>query len=156
MRATGLVLLSLTAAACATARPASRDETRVMTESRVEVSTATTDVAVDGNEISRAMALGPRAVELRATSDTVRLRVGEVLTLPALPLTMIDSAGASLGSLPLYDVQVERGGFVSMTQAGIRGVRPGVQTVSFTIPRPFRGEREGPAPRAVLHFVVRD
>jgi hypothetical protein len=156
MRATGLVLLSLTVAACATARPASRDETRAMTEARVEVGTVTTDVAVDGNAISKAIALGPRAVELRATSDTVRLRVGEVLTIPALPLTMIDSRGASLGPLPLYDVQVERGGFVSMTEAGIRGVRPGVQTVSFAIPRPFRGRREGPAPRAVIHFAVRE
>ncbi|HEX8210107.1 MAG TPA: hypothetical protein VF584_07960 [Longimicrobium sp.] len=44
MRATGLVLLSLTAAACAPARPASRDAAEVTTETRIEVGTVITEI----------------------------------------------------------------------------------------------------------------
>ena len=150
MRATGLVLLALTAAGCATARPASRETTEV----RREVGTVITEV--DANVIAQDRARARRAAELRATSDTVRLRVGSVLPLETLPLVAVDSTGEPLGSLSTYDVQIGGGGFVTMTDAGIRGVRPGVGHATFTVSRLFRGGHEGPAPRAMLHFVVRD
>jgi hypothetical protein len=154
MRATGLVLLFLTAAGCATARPASREATDVPTETRREVGIVITEI--DANVLAQDRARARRGAELRATSDTVRLRVGDVLPLETLPLVVIDSAGEPLGSLSTYDVQIGDGGSVTMTDAGIRGVRPGVGNVIFTVSRLFRDEHEGPAPSAVLHFVVRD
>jgi hypothetical protein len=93
---------------------------------------------------------------LRATSDTVRLRVGDVLPLETLPLVVIDSAGEPLGPLATYDVQIGGGGSVTMTDAGIRGVRAGLGHVTFTVSRLFRDGHEGPPPGAMLHFVVRD
>ena len=154
MRATGLVLLSLTAAACATARPASREATDVRTEIRREEGIVITEV--DANDIAQDRERARRAAALRATSDTVRLRVGDVLPLETLPLVVIDSTGEPLGPLSTYDVQIGGGGAVTMTGAGIRGVRAGPGHVTFTVSGLFRDGLKGPAPSAMLHFVVRD
>lgn len=102
------------------------------------------------------MQSAPRAVGLRATSDTVRLRAGEVVAAGSLPLVMVDATGEPLGPLPFYDLRIETGGIVEISGMGVRGARSGMQSVTFAIPAPFRGGREGPAPSAVLHFVVRD
>ena len=100
---------------------------------------------------------GPRATGLRATTDTVRLRVGEYVPPESFPLTMVDSAGQPLGPLPLYDLFVGTQGVVGISGLnGVVGKRAGVQRVTLGIPHAFRGGLRGPGPTAVLYFVVRD
>ncbi len=169
MRATGLVLLSLATAACATAPPASREPA----ESAPRVVPRDTGSAPVGivarGEVSspvmapdeaakwdRAAENAPRATALRATTDTVRVRVGEFVPPESLPLTMVDSTGRLLGPLPLYDLFVGKQGVVDISGLGIVGVRAGVQRITVGIPAAFLGTGLEGGPRAVLHFVVRD
>lgn len=158
MRATGLVLLALLTASCAPAPPGTHEPAE-NARRVVRVDTTSERVAVGADNVARAQRAienAPRAVELRATSDTVRLRVGEVLASGSLPLTMMDSAGEALGSLPMYEIRIGPEGIVTPEGLGVRGARAGVQSVTASIPRIMLGGRTGPAPSAVLHFVVRD
>ncbi len=152
------LLLAGLAGACShvpAAEPAPRGETRV--ETRTEVSSVRTEIT--GSEaaaIQRVVASAPRAAAIRRVlSDTIRLRVGEHAPTRELPLVMVDSAGVELGSLPVYDTRIGPGGIVEMTGAGVRGVKPGLQPVIFTIPQVFRGGRTDPPPSATIYFLVR-
>lgn len=179
MRATGLVLLSLTAGACATARPASREPAentpRVVQRDTVRVpvairpaesapqgvqrGTASTPAPMAPDEAAkwdRAAENAPRATALRATTDTVRLRVGEFVPPESLPLTMVDSTGRPLGPLPLYDLFVGKQGVVDISGLGIVAVRAGVQQITVGVPAAFLGAGREGGPRAALYFVVRD
>lgn len=158
MRRAGLVLLALMTARCAPARPGTGEPVE-STRRVVRVDTTSESVAVGADNVARAQRAienAPRAVQLRATSDTVHLRVGEVLASGSLPLTMVDSTGEPLGPLPMYEIRIGAEGIVTPEGLGVRGARAGVQSVTAYIPRIMLGGRPGPAPSAVLHFVVRD
>jgi hypothetical protein len=152
MRIPGLLGVGLGLAACSPAL----DTGDVVT--RAEVGVDTTEVQIsDGDEVAALktiLSLAPRATALRASSDTVHLRVGEIAQFRVLPLTMFDSTGAALGALPVYDLVLGGVGVVETTDAGIRGVKPGLQSVTFRIPQLFRGRQTRPQPSAVLQFLV--
>lgn len=165
MRASALLCAGVALAACSSNPPAARGPatttTEVRTEVRTEISTEVSPASVrsdvartqlQGDEV-RGINLAKYAVALRATRDTVRLRVGEVTTVASLPLTMVDSAGWQLGALPLYDVEMGSTRIVEMEGMSVRGVRPGVQLVTFRIPKPFLAAGVPAAP-AVLYFRV--
>ncbi len=124
----------------------------------MEVHTEVSSVRVgEGSEVGPmrdALSRARRATSLRAVTDTVRLDVGAVMQSKELPLVMVDSAGVELGSLPMYDTAVGSGGVVEIVGMGLRGVRPGVQPVTFRIPRPFRSNRTDPQPSATIYFEV--
>lgn len=152
MRIPGLLGVGLALAACSPTPHAG--DVRTVREVQVD----TTEVRIsDGNDVAAlqsVLSLAPRATALRASSDTVHLRVGEIAPFRRLPLTMVDSTGAALGALPIYDMAMGPGGVVETTGSGIRGHKAGLQSVTFTIPQLFRGGRTGPQPSAVLQFLV--
>ena len=125
---------------------------------RVEVYSEAGAVRVgEGRQIGpmmEALSRARRAASLRATADTVRLNVGELVQAKDLPLVMIDSAGVELGPLPTYDIALRLGGFVELHGAGLRGVRAGVQPVTFRVPKLLRGDRTDPQPSATIYFAV--
>jgi hypothetical protein len=152
MRIPGLLGVGLALAACSP----TLDTGDVWT--RAEVGVDTTEVRIaDGDEVAALQAilsLAPRATALRASSDTVHLRVGEIASFRLLPLTMLDSTGTALGALPIYDMEMGPGGVVETADIGIRGLKAGLQSVTFRIPQLFRGGQTGPQPSAVLQFLV--
>jgi hypothetical protein len=158
MRIPGLLGVGLALAACSPAQPANPTPDAPDLQTRREVRVDTSEVRIGvGSEVAAlqaVLALAPRATALHATSDTVHLRVGEIASFRVLPLTMVDSTGAALGALPIYDVAVAPGGVIETTGTGIRGVKAGLQSVTFRIPELFRGGRAGPHPGTVLQFLV--
>jgi len=158
MRIPGLLGVGLALAACSPAQPPNPAQAAPDLQTRREVRVDTSEVRIGaGSEISAlqaVLALAPRATALRASSDTVHLRVGEMASFRVLPLTMVDSTGAALGALPIYDMAVGPGGVVETTGTGIRGVKAGLQSVTFSVPDLFRAGRAGPPPSAVLQFLV--
>ena len=158
MRVPELLVLGLALAACSPAPPPNPTPDAPDPQARTGVRVDTTEVRIGGGidigGLQAALALAPRATGLRASSDTIHLRVGESATFRVLPLTMVDSTGAALGALPIYDTTVGRGGVVETTGTGIRAVKAGLQSVTFSVPELFRGGRAGPRPSAVLQFLV--
>lgn len=156
MRAALIFTTGVALAACSPVPPAAPAPDTVRTETTTEVTTQVESGPIGGDmgNIRKAIENAQRAVGLRATSDTVRLRIGETVTFGSLPLTMVDAEGRDLGPLPIYDQRLSGGQATEFVNKGIRGANVGVQSITFSIPRPFQSGRDTPAPGATLHFVV--
>ena len=161
---TQCVLLVLVAAGCAPAHPGSRgpaEPARAPVEDADTVVT-TRETVITSEEISPAELAKIREGESRArraarlvATDTLRLRVGQVVRTESLPLTMLDTAGADLGRLPGYDYELGPERVVAVADGGFRGERAGTGTITFSISQVYRGDA-GPVRSAVLHVQVRD
>jgi hypothetical protein len=103
-----------------------------------------------------AKALGSRFVAARVIPDSVDLRVGDTLSFTTIQLVAIDSTGAILGRLPIFDTRMPAGAAVLVLFRGARGGRPGVSTMTLGVPRPFWYRTDQAPPAAQLRINVHD
>lgn len=112
-----------------------------------------------GAEPMLTAALPPAAAGVRLVPDSVVLRVGDTLGLRSVRLLAVDSSGAILGRLPLFDVSsgpmggapraIRISGFMEIVAA-----RAGRDSIMLGVPA-FQWQNSGPAPRAPLRIIVR-
>lgn len=102
---------------------------------------------------ARITALAGRAARIASDIDTLRVRPGLTLTLRStLRIAMIDSAGAVLGFLPIYDSELV-GPVARHDGRVLTGVEEGVAELRLAWPRALWGDRTD-APPAVRIAVL--
>lgn len=99
--------------------------------------------------------IAPRVARLRLVPDSIVLAPGEVYSYSDLQVVALDSAGAVLGRLRVYDAGMEPGAAAMIGGRQLRGVHPGSSDLTVRFPRAlWSGGGDPPAP-AQLHVTVR-
>ena len=100
-------------------------------------------------------AIAPRVARLRLVPDSIVVAPGEVYSYAALSVVALDSAGAALGRLRVYDAAMEPGAAVMIGGRQLQGVYPGASELVVRFPRAlWNGGGDPPAP-VRLHVTVR-
>jgi len=98
--------------------------------------------------------LAPRIARLRLMPDSIVLAPGEVYGYAMLQVVALDSAGAVLGRLRVYDTAMEPGAAVLLGGRELQGVHPGVSELVVRFPRAlWTGSGDPPAPVKVRVIV---
>ena len=144
------------APACHRTLPASAESPLpVQTETRLEAQ----KVLLESNDISpgRLASVAAHLASLRLEPATLALRVGDTVVIrDRVQVLAIDSAGASLGRLPVYDSRLWPG---AAALAGIDRVaarHPGVSRMEISFPCTLWRGRTDPCPMVDLQIEVRD
>jgi hypothetical protein len=153
MRYTQLVLLSAAAITCAChhARRANVDA-----DTSVSYSIEARRAIIDSTAIMPPSRVAPRAASIQLVPQGISLRVGDTVDVDsAVHVFVIDSTGASLGRLPVYDSRMTPGAAVLIELGRVAGLQPGVSELLIGFPRSqWRGRRD-PPPTARLRIEVR-
>ena len=100
-------------------------------------------------------AIAPRVVRLRLVPDSIVLAPGEVYSHSALWVVALDSAGAALGRLRVYDAAMDPGAAAMIGGRQVRGVYPGTSALVVRFPRARWSGGGDPPPPVRLHVTVR-
>lgn len=115
-------------------------------------------VRIDSSMISpmKLATLAPRVAALRLEPTTIALRVGDTVDVNStVHVLAIDSTGASLGRIPVYDSRMMPGAAVLVGIGAVAGRRPGTSELVIGFPSMQWGRSDAP-PTAVLVIEVRD
>lgn len=100
-------------------------------------------------------AIAPRVARLRLVPDSIVLAPGEVYSYGDLQVVVLDSAGAALGRLRVYDTRMEPGAAAMIGGRQLQGLHPGSSELMVRFPRAlWSGGGDPPAP-VYLHVTVR-
>lgn len=100
-------------------------------------------------------AIAPRVARLRLVPDSIAVGPGEVYSYAAMWVVALDSAGAVLGRLRVYDAAMDPGPAVMIGGRQLQGVYPGASNLVVQFPRAlWSGSGSPPAP-VQLHVTVR-
>jgi hypothetical protein len=99
-------------------------------------------------------ALPPSAVRLHLVPDSVGLHIGDTLDLRSIRVLVLDSAGTTLGRLPLANMHVTPEAIRLIAGLRIVAVQPGRGEVSLQVPDFQWAGHVGPAPHAVFPVLV--
>jgi hypothetical protein len=122
---------------------------------RLEAHVAT----IDSSEIPREdrPELAAHVAGLRLEPASIALRVGDtVLIRDRIRVLVIDSAGASLGRLPIYDSRLGPGAVAMIGFGQLTALRPGTSEFEIRFPRLFWRGRDDPPPMARLRIDVHE
>jgi hypothetical protein len=113
-------------------------------------------VIVDSTAIMPPSRVASRAASIQLVPEGISLRVGDTVDVDAsVRVFVIDSTGASLGRLPVYDSSMMPGAAVLVGLGRVAGRQPGVSKLLIGFPRSqWRGRRDAP-PAAILRIEVR-
>ena len=100
-------------------------------------------------------AIAPRVARLRLVPDSIIIAPGEVYSYSALWVVALDSAGAALGRLRVYDAAMNPGAAEMIGGRQLRGVYPGTSDLVVRFPRALWSGGEDPPPPVQLHVIVR-
>lgn len=109
-------------------------------------------VAVGLDEVAR---VTPRIATLRAVPERVELRMGERLRFDALRVTALDSAGAVLATLPVFDAGMDPGAAALDEEGGVTAHHPGESELRVWVSMYTQNGGRGDSPAATVRIVVR-
>lgn len=100
-------------------------------------------------------AIAPRVARLQLVPDSIVLAPGEVYSYSDLHVVALDSVGAALGRLRVYDTGMEPGAAAMIGGRQVQGLHPGSSELMVRFPRAlWSGGGDPPAP-VYLHVTVR-
>ena len=91
---------------------------------------------------------------LRVEPDTIRIKVGQSVSLDRFTVTVIDSANKVHGRLVGYDFAIRPGEPASAVPRTITGVRPGTTQLAVRYPRTYWKVRTDPRVETKVTVVV--
>lgn len=98
-----------------------------------------------------------RIARLRLEPEALMLRIGDTVSVrDSVRVLAIDSAGISIGRLPVYDSYLLPGAAVLVGPQRVAGREAGVSELQISFPRVLWGTREAPRPTVTLRIEVRD
>ena len=143
MRSASFLLLVCSSVAGGQARPSGPP---------VRVETRTSVADIDPNELSL-LALKVRAI--RAEPTTITLRVGQTISLDAIKVVVVDSAGKVRGRLRGYDFSIKPNEPATAVPRQVTGVRAGTTELTIRYPRTAWKARSDPRAEVKVKVVVK-
>lgn len=123
---------------------------------RVRAATQAMPVQLEPGDVSpmRYGEIAPRIATIRLEPAELRLQVGDTLSIrSAVKVVAVDSAGRSLGTLPVYNVGMTPGAAVLTESQSVTGRGPGESELRISFPQSMAAGRND-IPVAVLKVIV--
>ncbi len=99
-------------------------------------------------------AMAPVVRALRAEPGTITLRVGQSMSLDALTVVVVDTAGHDRGKIVGFDFGIPPGSAAEVVPRTIVGKRPGTATLTVRFPSAAWKGRTNPRPATTVKVTV--